>query len=127
MRPGPLTIRLLMVLAALALLVPFVVWIVWAVAALVIVVLAAAVAEAIVLRRTKFHIERPAKLALPLDEHDVTSFRITTTTTAPLSMTIRQRWPEIVLPRASTVRAICRPGEALQIDLPLRAIARGTE
>jgi len=116
-----------MVLAALALLVPFVVWIVWAVAALVIVVLAAAVAEAIVLRRTKFHIERPAKLALPLDEHDVTSFRITTTTTAPLSMTIRQRWPEIVLPRASTVRAICRPGEALQIDLPLRAIARGTE
>jgi len=42
-------------------------------------------------------------------------------------MIIRQRWPEVVLPRSATVRAICRPGEALQIDLPLRAIARGTE
>src|SRR5215212_7652985 len=126
MRPGPLLIRLTLVIAALALLVPLFVWIVWAVAALLVVLFAAAVAEGIALRRMRFHVDRPAKLALPLDEHDVTSLRITTTSAAPLSLIIRQRWPEIVLPRSTTVRAICRPGEALQIELPLRAIARGT-
>lgn len=127
MRPGSLLVRLTFLVAALALLVSLAVWIVWAVAVLLFVLFAAAVAEGIALRRIRFDVERPAKLALALDEHDTTSLRITTTAGAPVSMTIRQRWPEIVQPRSATVRAICRPGEALQIDLPLRAIARGTE
>jgi uncharacterized protein (DUF58 family) len=126
MRPGPLLIRLTFLIAAIALLVPVYVPAVWAVAALFVLVVLAAALEALALRRIQFRVERPLKLALPLDEHDTTWMKITTTSSRVLAMTIRQRWPELVLPRAATVRAVCRPGEALQIDLPLRAIARGT-
>ncbi|HEV7919974.1 MAG TPA: hypothetical protein VGR02_04195, partial [Thermoanaerobaculia bacterium] len=121
MRPGPLLIRLTFLIAAIALLVPVYLPAVWAVASLFVLIVLAAALEALSLRRIEFRMERPLKLALPLDEHDVTSMKITTTSSRALSLTIRQRWPELVLPRAATVRAICRPGEALQIELPLRA------
>jgi uncharacterized protein (DUF58 family) len=126
MRPASLLVRLTFLVAALALLVPLWVPAVWAVAGLFLLLVVAAAIEALALRRVRFRVERPLKVALALDEHEVTSMKITTTSPRALSMTIRQRWPEIVQPRAATVRAICRPGEALQIDLPLRAIARGT-
>lgn len=125
MRPGPLLIRLTFLVAALALLIPIYVPAVWLVAGSFALLVIAAGVEAFVLRRIQFRVERPAKLALPLDERDTTWIRITTTASRPLAMTIRQRWPEIVLPRGATVRALCRPAEALQVDLPLRAIARG--
>jgi len=125
MRPGPLLIRLTFLVAAVALLIPIYVPAVWLVASLLALLVIAAGIEALALRRIEFRVERPAKLALPLDERDTTWIRITTTAKRPLAMTIRQRWPEIVLPRGATVRAICRPSEGLQVDLPLRAIARG--
>ena len=125
MRPGPLLIRLTLILAALALLVPVAVWIAPILAMAFVALLIAGVVEAVMLRRTKVTLERKPRVALPLDEADVAAIRITTTARRPLRLVVRQRWPAIVTPRSQTVHAICRPLEVLQVDLALRGIARG--
>ena len=113
-------------LAVPALLVPVAVWITPILALALMVLVTAAVAEAILLRRTRVTIERGAKVALPLDEADVATLRIRTTAARPVRLVVRQRWPQIVVPRSQSVRAICRPGEMLQIDLAVRGVARGS-
>jgi uncharacterized protein (DUF58 family) len=125
LRPGPLLIRLTLILAVLALLVPVAVWLAPILAAALSVILGAAVVEATILRRTAVTLDRKPRIALPLDEADVTAIRITTTATRPLRMLVRQRWPAIVTPRSQSVHAVCRPREVLQVDLALRGIARG--
>ncbi len=125
MRPGPLLIRLTLILAILALLVPVAVWLAPILAAALIVILGAAAVEAAILRRTVVTLDRKPRIALPLDEADVAAIRITTSATRPLRMLVRQRWPAIVTPRSQSVHAIGRPREVLQIDLALRGIARG--
>jgi len=105
--------------------VPVAVWMAIVLAAALVVVFVAALIEAIMLRRTTVTIERMPKVALPLDEADIASIKITTTATRPIQLVIRQRWPQIVTPRSQTVRAICRPREVLKIDLAVRGIARG--
>jgi Uncharacterized conserved protein (some members contain a von Willebrand factor type A (vWA) domain) len=125
-RPGPLLIRLTLILTALALLVPVAVWMAPVLAAALVALVATAVAEAIVLRRTRVTVERKPKLALPLDEADVATMRITTTASRPLRLVVRQRWPKLVTPRSQTLHAICRPREVLSLDLALRGVARGS-
>ena len=127
MRPGPLLIRLAAIIAAASLLIAVLPLFVWVIAAAGVALLIAAVAEALALRRVVFHVERQKKLALPLDERETTTVRITTTARRALRLTIRQRWPEIVEPRSSVTEAICRAGEVLSIDLAARGIARGTD
>ena len=126
MRPGPLLIRLAILLAAAALLVSVVPEVLWIVIALAAVLFLAAAAEAIVLRRVGFRVERQAKLAVPLDERETVTVRITTTARRTLRLLIRQRWPDLVEPRSSVVQALVRPGEALAVDMHPRGIARGT-
>jgi uncharacterized protein (DUF58 family) len=99
---------------------------VWVIGAGAVLLLIAALVEAIVLRRVVFHVERQAKLALPLDERDVVTVRISTSSTRVLRLTLRQRWPEIVEPRSTVLDAICRPGEILALDFHARGISRGT-
>lgn len=124
-RPGPLLIRLAILLAAPALLVPVAVWVVWVVAGGLAMLALAFIGEAIVLRRIRVDVERRPKMALPLDEPDVATLRVTTTAARPLHLTVRQRWPRLASPRSQTVRALIRPRETLSLDFQLRGIARG--
>ena len=114
-----------MILAALALLVPVAVWIALVLAVSFVALVAAALVEAVMLRRTTVTLERKPRIALPLDEADIAAIRVATTASRPLRLIIRQRWPQIVTPRSQSIHAICRPGEVLQVDLTLRGIARG--
>ena len=124
MRPGPLLIRLAILIAISALVAAAVPEFVWVTGAAVMVLCVAAATEAILLRRVRVDVERQAKLALPLDEHENVSLRIGTSATVRL--TIRQRWPEIVEPRSSIADAICRAREVVALDFTIRGIARGT-
>lgn len=126
MRPAPLLIRLALLVTATTLLVPVVPELVY-VAALACVVLAlAAGAEAVVLRRVRFDVDRQEKLALPLDEHEETSVRIMTNAGRTLRLVVRQRWPELVEPRSTVLHAVVRPNEQVSLALRLRGVARGT-
>lgn len=126
MRPGPLLIRLAVLLTAASLLVSVVPELLFALIAAGTLLLIAAIVEALALRRVAFNVERPAKLAVPLDERETVTVRITTTARRPLRLLIRQRWPDLVEPRASVVHAIIRAGEALAVDMNPRGIARGS-
>ena len=126
MRPGPLLIRLAVILAAASLLIAVIPLVVWVIAAAAFALLAAAAIEAIALRRVVISVERQAKIAVPLDEREAITVRITTTARRPLRLVIRQRWPEILEPRSSVVRGVCRPGEVLPVELTPRGISRGT-
>ncbi|HEV7240876.1 MAG TPA: DUF58 domain-containing protein [Thermoanaerobaculia bacterium] len=126
MRPGPLLIRLTILLAASALLVAVLPELMWALVGLGAVLLIAATIEALLLRRVVFRAERQGKLAVPLDERETIVVRLTTTSRRPLRLLIRQRWPDLVEPRASVVHAIIRPGEMLPVEMLPRGIARGT-
>ena len=126
MRPGRTLVRAFALVTASALIVPLLTAWVWVIAAALVLLLGAAVAESIALRRVTFDVERQQKLALPLDERETTMVRIATNATRPLRLVLRQRWPELIEPSATVVDAICRPGEMLDVELQLRAIARGT-
>lgn len=126
MRPAPLLIRLAILVTASSLLVAVLPEVVWVLAAACGLLLAAAAMEMLVLRRARFRVERQAKLALPLDERETTTVRITSNARRRLRLFVRQRWPEIVEPRSTTAEAIIRPGEVLPLELHARGIARGT-
>lgn len=127
MRPGSLLIRLAILVAAASLLIAVIPAVVWVIVAASALLLVAAVIEGWMLRRVVFSVERPAKVAVPLDERETITVRITTTSRRALRLLVRQRWPDIVEPRATVVQAICRPGEVLPIEMQTRGIARGTE
>src|SRR6266542_1476768 len=104
MRPGPLLPRLLLITAALALLIPVALWVEWVVVGAFALVIVAAGTEAVALRRVLLVAERPAKIALALDELETTAVEL----------------------RSNASRALCRPGEVVRVDMALRAIARGS-
>ncbi|HUP59487.1 MAG TPA: DUF58 domain-containing protein [Thermoanaerobaculia bacterium] len=126
MRPGPLLVRLAVILAAASLLIAAIPLLVWALAAACVVVLALAIAEAFALRAIEFQIDRQAKLAVPLGEEELVTIRIATNARATVHLTARQRWPDLVAPRSETLAALCRPGEMLALDFRVRGIERGT-
>ena len=126
MRPGPLLIRLAIVIAAASLIIAVMPAFAWAIAFACAVVFVVALLETLVLRRVTFNVERQPKLALPLDERELTTLRITTSARRALRLTLRQRWPDLVEPSSSEALAVIRPGEMLAIDLHARGIARGT-
>lgn len=126
MRPGPLLHRLFLIIAASALLIPIAVWMEWIVVGEVVIVIGAAAAEILVLGNVRLEVDRPKSIALALDEIETTSVDLRTNAVRPLRVIARQRWPEIVTSGANTIEGVCRPGEVLRIDMPLRAIARGS-
>jgi uncharacterized protein (DUF58 family) len=107
--------------------VPVAVWIAPILAAAFLALVAAAVIEALLLRRIIITIDRMPRLALPLDEPDTATIRITTTARRPLRIVARQRWPELITPHSQTVLAISRPREMLNVDFAIRGIARGAK
>jgi len=124
-RPGPLLHRLLLLVAATALLIPVAVWMEWVVLGEFAIVVVAAAAEVVVLQGVRLEVDRPRAIALALDELETTNVDLRSDAARPLRVIARQRWPEIVTSGASTIEGVCRPGEVLRIDMPLRAIARG--
>jgi uncharacterized protein (DUF58 family) len=124
MRPGPLLIRLATVLAISAVIAAVVPLFVWVIAAGLVLLVAAASAEAVMLRRVRIEVERPAKLAISLDEVEEVAVRVTSSATVRLIA--RQRWPEVVEPRSQEKTAVCRAREVLPLTYPIRGIARGT-
>lgn len=126
MRPGPLTIRLAVILAAAALLIAVLPELVWVISAAFLVLLAAALAELLMLRRVSVRVERQPKVALPLDERETVTIRIATTARRAMRLVVRQRWPEIVEPRSGTVDAVCRSGEMVSIEFHTRGVSRGS-
>lgn len=126
MRPGSLLIRLVLALAVASLLVPFVREAVWIVTAGLAATFAAAVFEAVELRRVGVTVDRPDKVVLYLDETDSVEVRLGTTADRPLHLEVRQVWPVAVEPAAAREAGLCRPGELVSFSFPLRAISRGT-
>ncbi len=126
MRPGSLLIRLAIIVAASSLLIAAIPLFVWVIAGACVLLLAFAVAEAFALRGIAFEVERQTKVAVPLGEQETTTVRLSTNARWTLRLIVRQRWPDVVEPRSSTLRAICRAGEVLALDLQVRGIARGT-
>jgi uncharacterized protein (DUF58 family) len=126
MRPAPLLIRLTLLLAFAALTATVVPMMAIVVAAAFGLLIVAAMSEAWSLRRIRFDVERPAKQALPLDEREEVTVRITSSARRALRVTVRQRWPDIVEPRASEVDAVIGPREELMPPFTIRGIARGT-
>src|SRR3954447_16057706 len=103
MRPGPLLIRLLAFTAILSLLCTIAAWFVWIVLACFFAIVIAAAIEAIALRRVRIDAERTAKIALALDEIEMTTLRVSVAQApSPVRVVVRQRWPAIV-DRPSTV------------------------
>jgi uncharacterized protein (DUF58 family) len=127
MRPAPLLIRLLCIVAALALLLTISPLFLWVVVAAFAAVASLAIYEAVDLRGVAVTVERPAKIALALDEVETTTLRVRTSSARAVRMVVRQLWPRVVAQRSTTLDAICRPGEVVTLDMPLRAIARGSE
>jgi len=126
MRPGPLLVRMLAIVAASALLIAIAAELAWIVLAAFVAVCAIAAAEALALRSVQIIGERPAKIALALGENETETLLIRTDAARPVRMIVRQRWPELVESRASVQHGICRPGEVLRLEMPVRAIARGS-
>ena len=126
MRPGTLLIRLTLIIAAAALLIPLFTAMVFVVAGAAAMLAAAAGAEALMLRRLRWSLEREADVALPIDERETISMRLSLAAGHAVRVTARQTWPQIVEPASTTVRAACRPMESVPIDMSVRAIERGT-
>ena len=126
MRPGALLIRLTIIIAASALLIPLFTSMVFVVAGAAAVLVAAAGAEALMLRRVRWEVDRDDEVALPIDERETISMRLALTARHAVRVTARQTWPSIVEPASTTVRAACRPMESVPIDMTVRAIERGT-
>lgn len=126
MRPAPLLIRLATILVAASLLIPFAPSMIWVILAALVILAGAAAGEAMMLRAVTIHVERPHDVALPLDEPESIPLRIAVQSSRPVSLVIRQVWPDLVEPRATTLRAICRTGEQASLTMPVRAVARGS-
>jgi uncharacterized protein (DUF58 family) len=125
-RPGPNLLRLIILLTAASLLVAVFVPFVWAVGVALVVVLGLAGAEGVALMRVRFTAERPVKVALALDELETVKLEVRSTAARVLRLTVRQTWPGSVEPSATELQAICRPGEVVTLEMPVRAIARGS-
>jgi uncharacterized protein (DUF58 family) len=130
-RPGPLLIRLLAFNAILALLCTIAVWFVWVVLACFVSIAIAAAIEAIRLRRVRIEAERAPKIALALDEIEMTTLNLMwggfSNPSGPvLRLLVRQRWPDIVDRPSTVLHGVIRASEMLSLEMPLRGIARGS-
>ncbi len=125
MRPGARLVPGLGLLCALALLVPLWPPLAWAVAAGLALLLAAAALEAILLRRLVVEADAPDRIVLSVGQVETVSVTLRTRAPRAVLLTLRQPWPPL-LDEASVVRrGLCRPGESLRLELPVRALSRG--
>src|ERR1043166_4798281 len=108
MRPGPRLPRLIVITAALAALIPVALWVEWVVVGAFALVVVAAGTAAAALRSIAVAAERPAKIALALDEVETTAVDLSSNAARPLRLIVRQRWPELVAQRSIVASALRR-------------------
>lgn len=126
MKPGPRWVQAMLALCAASLAVPFVPEAVWFLLVGIAAAAAAALAERRLLGAVQVtHDEAPA-FVLSLDEEEKIAFRLATNAARPVRMVVRRMWPELVATRSSTLQGVCRPGETLALECPVRAVERGT-
>lgn len=127
-RPGPRLVRAVLALAAVALLVPLAPPLAPLLALALAAAVAAAGAEALRLRRLELRVERPAALVLSLGATEVVAFGLAAAGPLPgtLRLRVRQVWPELLDRPAGRAEGRCRAGELLRLELPVRAVARGS-
>lgn len=127
MRPGRRLVGLLGGVCAAALLVPLRQELVWLWLLALAATLAAAAVEAVRMRGMVLTLERAGRLVLPLGEPEQVSLALRTDASRPVFLELRQPWPSLLAGGSVTRRGLCRPGEVLRFDLPVRGIARGRE
>lgn len=125
MVPGSYTIRVLVILGVMALLIPIFPEIAPVLGFGFLVIAALSIVELIQLRGVAVSVDRPDSLALSLDELETYRLRVSTTAPFATALRLRQVWPWLVEQRSSRSDGICRPGEVVQFDFPLRGIERG--
>ena len=126
MRPGPLAVRALGALFALSLLAPFVPYASWALLAGLAAIGGAVLVERRALGRVRVSHEEPPSFVLSLDEEETVGFRLATDAARPVHLTVRRTWPRLVAEPSTTLRGICRPGESLALQCPVRGVQRGS-
>lgn len=124
-RPGERTVRWLGLLAVAALLAPLVPGLGWVLLAATGALGLAAALEAVLLGRARLEAERPARMALSLGEVERVELVVRASTRRALWLELRQVWPELLEPAASTRRVRLGPGELARLGFDVRAIARG--
>jgi uncharacterized protein (DUF58 family) len=127
MRPGTIFIRLLGTVAWLSLLIALDPMFIWVAGIVFLAVVGSAIGEAMALRRVRITVERPEKIALALDEVEVITIRISTSSPREMRLVVRQVWPQVVQQRSTVVEAVCKPGEVVTLQMTVRAIARGSQ
>src|SRR5438045_8572932 len=125
MRPGPQAVRALGLLLALSRLAPFVPHASWALVAGLAAVAAAVLVERRALARVRLSHEEAASFVLSLDEEETVAFRLATDAARPVHLTVRRTWPRLVAVPSTTLRGVCRPGESLALQCPVRGVQRG--
>lgn len=113
-------------LCALAILVPLLPGLQWALLAGVVAVAGAVLVERRALGRVRVTHEEPAAFVFSLDEEETVAFRLATDASRPVSMTVRRPWPRLVAQASTTLRGVCRPGEALPLSCTVRGVQRGS-
>jgi len=127
MRPGRRLVALVAALCGAALLVPLRRELVWLWLLGVVTVLGATALEALWMRGVALTVERGGRLVLPLGEDEHVTLTVRTSAPRPVRLELRQVWPSLLSAGSTTRTGLCRPGEVLRLDLPVRGIARGTE
>lgn len=125
-RPGERTIRLLGLLAVAGLLVPLLPGLGWGLLAAVAILGLAASGEALLLARTRLEAERPARMALSLGEVERMELVVRGSARRPLALVLRQVWPALLEPAASTRRVRLGAGELARLGFEVRGVARGS-
>jgi uncharacterized protein (DUF58 family) len=126
MRPGPLLPRLLLGLAAAALLAPALPGALPVLVTLLVALLLASGADAWWLHRVRISLERDAAVVLTLGNEARIDVTLRTNAGRPVRLALRQIWPDLVSPSTSLREAHLRPAESLRLELPVRAVARGS-
>jgi uncharacterized protein (DUF58 family) len=127
MRPGRRLVFGLLMVAAAALLVPFGPELVWVLAIALVVLAGLAVAESVLLGGLDFHVEVQRAIALYLDEQETVELAVTSNSTRPLKLELRQAWPRLVAETSSRAEARLEPGTMARFRFPVRGIERGEE
>jgi len=125
MRPGPLTVRTLLALAAASLLAALVPVLVWPLLGAVGLVAAAMIVERRLLGAVTVTHEEAPVWVVSLDEEEKIDFRLATNAHRPLRLRVRRLWPDLLGERSSTLEGTCPPGETLTMSSPVRGVVRG--
>ncbi|MBV8199977.1 MAG: DUF58 domain-containing protein [Acidobacteria bacterium] len=127
-RPGPRLVHAVLALCAAALLAPLLPELAPLLGLGLAAALLAAGVEARRLARLEFRVERSPTVVLSLGAVESVAFGVAAggPSTRAVRLRVRQVWPELLDRPAGHAAGLCRPGELLRLELPVRAVARGS-